>query len=78
MPLVRKLRLPLPRRHVVGCPRSAFDFVPTYHGFVRAVVFLARTYDGLRLYSICLHNLRNSFVLFGNDYFRLDILYLLG
>ena len=40
MSAVPKLRLPSLRRHFVGFPRSTSDFVPTFHGFVRAAIFL--------------------------------------
>ena len=40
IPLVPKVRLPLLRLHRVGLPMSLWDFVPTVHGFVRAVISL--------------------------------------
>ena len=39
-------------------------------------LYLACTFDNLRVYSISLHNFRPSSVLFGDDASRLGILYL--
>ena len=47
------------------------DLVPTYHGFVRAVVFL----HALTTVCVFLHNFRTYLVLFGNDASRLGILH---
>ena len=73
-----QLRLTLLRHDAVGFPKFTWGSVPTFHGFVRGAVFLACTYDGLRLKSTVPHNLRNySSVLIGNDASRLGILSLL-
>ena len=51
---VLQLRLPLLWRQSVVFPRSACDFVPIYHGFVRAIVFLhAPTMVCVLIPSIC-------------------------
>ena len=55
MPLVpKKIHLPWLRRHFVGLPRSPCEVVATFHGFVRAVVFLpALTTVCVSSLSIC-------------------------